>query len=357
MEIMKLYNLPGESSKMYLGFFVYSFLILLLMSRDSYLYDLYHRCDSAWFFTCGKSWMCGLTPYVDFADSKGPLLWLIYGLGYLLNHYTYVGVFWISCVFYTFSFLFAYKTSRMFVGKSTSILVLAVLPFFLFYKRYHNEVRAEDFCYLFVFMCIYYTCKIFKGEEKRSLFKYSFAIGVSVMACLLMKWSIAIMLSGFAFLVLVHAFRNKTTTGLLGGGRRTYVCRVSFSSVFLHVRQFIRLLQRVLSEYLYYGKQSVKDSGVLPDGLAGHKESSDFDSRRTYSFLQKMQDVILAPVPIFLLLVNSRIIAMGLLLLNSDAVLHISSDCTWCNVGTLCPKIRKMYCCREFFPLCDLCDL
>ena len=27
--------------------------------------------------------MNGLTPYVDFTDSKGPLLWLIYGIGYL----------------------------------------------------------------------------------------------------------------------------------------------------------------------------------------------------------------------------------------------------------------------------------
>ena len=44
---------------------------------------MYGHNDSAWFFMCGKAVMNGLTPYVDFTDSKGPLLWLIYGIGYL----------------------------------------------------------------------------------------------------------------------------------------------------------------------------------------------------------------------------------------------------------------------------------
>ena len=119
----------------YLAFFLYSFCLLLFLSPDSYIYDLYHRCDTAWFFTCGKAWMNGLVPYVDFADSKGPLLWLIYGCGYLLSHYSYIGVFWISCAFYTISFVFAYKLCRMFISKNASILVLALLPLFLFYKK------------------------------------------------------------------------------------------------------------------------------------------------------------------------------------------------------------------------------
>ena len=29
--------------------------------------------------------MNGMVPYVDFTDSKGPSLWLIYGIGYLLS--------------------------------------------------------------------------------------------------------------------------------------------------------------------------------------------------------------------------------------------------------------------------------
>lgn len=75
-------------------------LLLFIISPDSYTHDLYARYDSAWFFMCGKAWMEGLTPYVDFADSKGPLLWLIYGIGYLISPYNYIGVFWLSCLWY-----------------------------------------------------------------------------------------------------------------------------------------------------------------------------------------------------------------------------------------------------------------
>lgn len=206
-----------EKIKKYICVFAFSFVYLLIMSQDSYLYDVYHRCDTAWFFTCGKAWVNGLIPYVDFADSKGPLLWLIYGCGYLLNHYTYIGVFWISCFFYSLTFLFAYKTSRLYVSKPIALLVISVLPFFLFYKKYHNEVRAEDYCYTFVFICIYYVCKIYQGVSKTQLLKYSFVIGCAIMCCLLIKWSIALMAGGFAFLVLIASVKNNTINGIVGG--------------------------------------------------------------------------------------------------------------------------------------------
>ena len=125
--------------------------VLFFISPDSYFNDLHTRCDSAWFFMCGKAWMNGLTPYVDFADSKGPLLWLIYGLGYLLSHTNYLGVFWISCFWYGLTYFFTYKTADIFLKdtrKSVACTVLMTLAFFN--PWFHNEIRAEDFCLLFL---------------------------------------------------------------------------------------------------------------------------------------------------------------------------------------------------------------
>jgi hypothetical protein len=64
----------NKELSIYLFFVVFSVFVLFFYSQDSYLYDLYNRVDSAWFFMCGKAWMNGMVPYVDFADSKGPLL-------------------------------------------------------------------------------------------------------------------------------------------------------------------------------------------------------------------------------------------------------------------------------------------
>ena len=153
--------LPGRRSVQYwTTLFFLSFVLLLLLSPDSYLADTYAlRCDSAWFFTCGKAWMEGMIPYVDFADSKGPLLWLIYGLGYLLSPVSYHGVFWLSVVAYMLTLHFVWLTARLFLHPKESAFVLVSIPFFLFFIIYHNEVRAEDFCIPAICGGIYFTCR------------------------------------------------------------------------------------------------------------------------------------------------------------------------------------------------------
>lgn len=201
---------------LYLGAFAYAFVLLLFLSPDSYLYDVFQRCDTAWFFMCGKAWMNGMVPYVDFADSKGPLLWLIYGCGYLLSPHSYVGVFWLSSLFYAATFVLAYRLARLFVDGKTALMVLALLPLALFWKGIHYEVRAEDFCYPFIMYCLYGTFRTVK-EHDRQMFWPAFGIGVSIMCCLLIKWSVAAMLSGTALVILVYSIKYRKPMGILGG--------------------------------------------------------------------------------------------------------------------------------------------
>ena len=197
---------------------LYSFVLLFFLSPDSYLRDLYYRCDSAIFFMCGKAWMNGMTPYVDFADSKGPLLWLIYGIGYLLNHHSYVGVFWISILFYTATLYIAYKLSRLFLEPRPSALCVALLPAVMFLNHYHGEVRAEDFCYPFVMYCLYALCKAIKEAEisKRKYLWLCIGMGICFMACLLIKWNIAAMIGSTMLCVFILSFKQKAWLRCLG---------------------------------------------------------------------------------------------------------------------------------------------
>lgn len=206
----------ADNSKVLAGAFLYAFVLLLVLSPDSYLYDPYERCDTAWFFMAGKAWMNGMEPYVDFADSKGPLLWLIYGCGYLLSPTTYVGVFWISCFFFAATFAFAYKLTRLFADHRAAFVVLALLPWALFCRRLHHEIRAEDFCYPFVMVSLYCAVKACRAGG-RSLFAEAFATGVCLMCSLLIKWNAAAMLSGAALVVLVGVVRARRWQDLLGG--------------------------------------------------------------------------------------------------------------------------------------------
>lgn len=99
-------------TRQWMFFFLMSFVLLFFLSPDSYVRQVFGRLDSAMFFTQGHAWLKGMVPYVDFTDSKGPLLLAIYALGAWLSPTTYHGVFWISVV-YTLIFFFLYHATRL----------------------------------------------------------------------------------------------------------------------------------------------------------------------------------------------------------------------------------------------------
>ncbi len=226
------------------GFIIFAFIILLFLSPDSYLMDTCsQRCDSAWFFTCGKAWMEGLTPYVDFSDSKGPVLWLIYGIGYLFSPTSYHGVFWLSAFSYAVSFAFIWRTSRLFVGKREALLVLFVMPFFLFFITYHAEVRAEDFCMPAICGGLYFSCSAMLGGGKLS--KDAFFLGVCMAYCLLIKWNVFFMMGGMALLVAGVSINRKSFSGIGFGVLGMLVILVPFLIYFLSAGN----LQTFIQEY------------------------------------------------------------------------------------------------------------
>ena len=202
-----------------LSLFVFS--IMFLVSQDSYLYDLYGRCDSAWFFMAGKAWMNGMIPYVDFSDSKGPLLWLIYGIGYLISNTTYIGVFWVSVILYTFTFFFYYKIANIFFNNNKISLSASFLMALAHFSLLYNETRSEDICQIFIASSLYFTLRLFFHKiTTNEVLRTSFVLGIGFAGCLMIKFTIAAMLAIFALPIIWLAFtNNKKSLGyiLLGG--------------------------------------------------------------------------------------------------------------------------------------------
>lgn len=67
--------------------------LLLLCSKSSPLYPLNDWMDANIFFTAGKAMLRGRVLYRDVFDHKGPLLYLLYGLGSLADRCGFGGVF------------------------------------------------------------------------------------------------------------------------------------------------------------------------------------------------------------------------------------------------------------------------
>lgn len=67
-------------------------MVLLLCSKSSPLFVFNDWMDANIFFTMGKSMMNGRVLYRDVFDHKGPVLYLVYGIGWLLDHTGFAGV-------------------------------------------------------------------------------------------------------------------------------------------------------------------------------------------------------------------------------------------------------------------------
>jgi len=187
--------------KIWVVLFLFVCFLEFWVSINSYTHDLFVRIDSAIFFMCGKAWMNGMMPYVDFVDSKGPLLWLINGIAYLLSHHNYLGVFWLECLFHTITFFFCYKIGCLFLSDQKMALLGSMLMAIAFFcGAYHYETSAEDFCQPFITGGLFYTLRVISGPQRDKDVKIaSFVAGVGFAATLLIKFTIAAMILIFFF--------------------------------------------------------------------------------------------------------------------------------------------------------------
>ncbi len=193
--------------------------MLLFLSIDSPFYEVWGRIDSSWFFTAGKAWMNGMVPYVDFSDSKGPLLWLIYGIGYLMSNHDFVGVWVLTCINYFVVLWFIYGIARLFIDSRWLSLCVAIFMIFVYFNTFiHYETKSEDFCQPYIAMgmwaalrVIYSKCATDYESRLVSLLKQgAWMIGVAMGATLLIKFTIALMISFFAIMLCVVAHRARS---------------------------------------------------------------------------------------------------------------------------------------------------
>ncbi len=241
------------------------FVVMLFISKDSYMHDLSNHNDSAWFFMCGKAWMNGMLPYIDFADSKGPLLWLVYGAGYLLAPHSYVGVFWLSCVAWTVTLSLAWSGAALLLKKEAAsftamlTVMLAGLCFIV-----HNETRCEDFAMPFVAFVVYALCRAMRGLRWK--WWVDLLLGVSVMGTLLMKYNITVMLLPFVLLVWAVAQRRSKAQV----ARSAVLFAFGSAAVAVPIVAWLArkgCLTGFVNEYFLVALRTANGSGLLTDTL------------------------------------------------------------------------------------------
>lgn len=117
----------GQALKDLLFCLISAFFILLVCSRSSPLYVFNNWDDANSYFTVGKGLMNGLLPYRDLYDQKGPYLYLVYGLAWLLSHRTFAGVFLLETVSLTAFLYYSNRIMRLYAGRTACLALTPVL--------------------------------------------------------------------------------------------------------------------------------------------------------------------------------------------------------------------------------------
>lgn len=196
-------------TKVLILFTLWSFIIQLFLSNDSPLFWLAHRVDSAWFFMEGKAFLYGLRPYVEFTDFKGPLIWLFYGIGWLISPLNYHGMYVVSGVFYALTLFFNYKTAKIFL-QDNRLSMAATLPmiFVYFFPWFHFETRSEDLMLLFVAISLYALFKRLYADERNDMADFMM-LGGCFTALVLMKYNVAAVQGIMVLIALWDQYKNK----------------------------------------------------------------------------------------------------------------------------------------------------
>lgn len=165
---------------------VYVFLFLFFCSKMSPLYPTNEWSDINVYFNVGKSVFSGMTLYSEVFDHKGPLIFLIYGLGSLVSDNSFIGVFILQLIGWLMAVIAIFYTAKLYLKDFLAFLTALILPLsFLTYT--HTGGSAEEIILLLFSVSMYLFVKYFKEEKKQHTVNYMFIHGVLSSMALLIK--------------------------------------------------------------------------------------------------------------------------------------------------------------------------
>ena len=219
--IIKIYEKIFMKSKSRLLALSYCFLLaFIVLSIYGYttspFYDEPGSFDSALFQIVGKGWLEGKLPYVDLWDMKGPLLFFINYLGYLLFG-ARVGVFVIELFALTVTLYILWKLLRQgFSCKYSYILVL--LPAFSFAANNVGGNNAAEYLLPLLALSFYLLYKWIDKVEKKHInyhpAKYAFLYGSVLSFSLMTRLTNAVGVCAIVGVIAIWLLKEKNYKNL-----------------------------------------------------------------------------------------------------------------------------------------------
>ncbi len=142
-------------------------------SKSSPLYPFNDWVDVNCFFTVGKSMMNGLVPYRDLFEQKGPLLYFLYGLTWLVSNDTFLGGYFLEIIAAYFFLLYSYRITISLV-KEKYVFLIPTIAFFTYTSQAFEEGGgSEELCLAILSFSLWMIIREFSNgqtlQQKRQI--------------------------------------------------------------------------------------------------------------------------------------------------------------------------------------------
>ena len=194
--------------KYYFYCLLLAFTILMFTSKCSFLYPFNDWVDANAFFTMGKSMMRGVVPYKELFEQKGIVLYFIYGIGYLLCHKAFYGVFVLEVISFSIFLYYIHKIFSLYLKEKYSIILLPILAYLITTSlAFVHGGSCEEFCLPFFAITLYYYFKHFKVDKLTN--KEVILNGALAGLILMMKYTSLGLWMAFGLFIFIDYLRNK----------------------------------------------------------------------------------------------------------------------------------------------------
>ena len=211
----KMYN--KKSFLFILILFIISVLFVLIMSYStSPLYPYYFGGDSAQFQTIGKGWSMGMIPYKNMFDHKGPIIFFVDMLGFLLTG-TSFGIMLLQIIFMFFTlfslFLLSQLCFKNHIGWGIVCIFLALIILTLYYNGGNT---VEEYCLPFIGISLFFQLKYFYSNKYDTHFPlYAGFYGITFAVCLFTRITNGVAIFCGIFVITIMLLINKSWKSLL----------------------------------------------------------------------------------------------------------------------------------------------
>ncbi len=200
--------LDSENALIYSAIILFSYGVIIFCTKSSPLYIINDWVDTQSYYTMGKAIFNGKSIYKDIFEQKGPIFYLMYGIGYLINKHNLYGAYFMEGVMTSLTLIFAYKIANMYLSKNMSLLAAFFMPVFIYNNRFMRYGgTCEEFMTAFIVMSLYFFLRIFKEDGDNP--KYMYINGLLGGIILFMKFNITLYFVGLGSCVYIMNIAEK----------------------------------------------------------------------------------------------------------------------------------------------------